>query len=87
MAAKETSTQSFGTFRPPRPERFCAIFNRVKYANWDVPTTITSVIGQAVVVTTQANIAPIYPETKSLSVPEVKPMLSREPSVLLLVVH
>ena len=45
-----------------------------------MPTTITSIIGQAVVVTTQANIAPIYPETKSLSVPEVKPMLSQEPS-------
>ena len=48
----------------------------VKYANWDVSTTITSIIGQAVVVTTQANIASIYPETKNLSVPEVKPMLS-----------
>ena len=52
----------------------------VKYANWDVPTAITSVTGQAVVVTTQPNIPPIYPETKSLSVPEIKPMLSQEPS-------
>ena len=49
----------------------------VKYASWDVPTAIINAIDQAVVVTTQENTAPVYPETKIPSVPDVKLMLSR----------
>ena len=55
-----------------------ALSTGVKYASWDVPTAITNVIDQPVVVTNQANTVPVYPETNSPSVPDVKPMLSQE---------
>ena len=80
MAAKKPALSLLALFVPLGLKGSVQYSTGVKYANWDVLATITSVIGQAVVVTTQANIALIYPETKSLSVPEVKPMLSREPS-------
>ena len=78
MGAKDTSTQPSSNFRPPGLQGSVQYPTGVKYASWDVPTAITNVIDQAVVVTTQANTAPVYLETNSPSVPDVKPMLSQE---------
>ena len=77
MGAKETRTQSSGNFVPQGLKGSVQYSTGVKYVSWDVPTAITNVIDQAVVVTTQEDSAPVYPETKILSVPDVKPMLSR----------
>ena len=41
MVAKETSTQSSGTFRLPRPERFCAIFNRGEVCKLECAKTVS----------------------------------------------
>ena len=60
VGAKETSTQSSGNFLPPADLKGSVQYSTgVKYSSRDVPTAITNVIDQAVVVTTQANTAPI----------------------------
>ena len=65
-------------FVPPGLKGSVQYSTGVKYASWDVPAAITNVIDQAVVVTTQANTTPVYSETNSPSVPDVKSMLSQE---------
>ena len=80
MAAKETSTQSSDTFHPPRLERFCAIFNRGEGCKLGYADNYCKYNRSGCGGDHPGKHCMIYPETKSLSVPEVKPMLSREPS-------
>ena len=77
---KKPALSHMATFVPPGLKSSVQYSTGVKYASWDVPTAITSVTDQAVVVTTQPNTAPVYPGINIPSVTDVKPILSPESS-------